>query len=71
MTTPEYWTALHLSQANAAGPGQADLPMLLRRVAQTIEELGPVDVHDLVLHNEVTSAGNWYSITVYFDRNQG
>jgi hypothetical protein len=71
MTTPEYWTTHHFSQANPAGAGQADLPMLLRRVAQTIEELGPVGVHDLVLHNQITPDGDWYSITVYFDKRQG
>jgi hypothetical protein len=60
------WTARHFAQANPAGTGQDDVPMLLRRVADTIEELGRVYVQDLVLHNEITPEGDWYSITVYF-----
>jgi len=37
-------------------------------VARTIAELGEVDVLDLVLHNEVTEAGDWPSVTVYYAR---
>ncbi|CAM4525868.1 hypothetical protein NONI108955_43360 [Nocardia ninae] len=65
MTSTEY-TTLYFSQANPAGPGQADVSTLLRSVAATIEELGPVTVADLILHNEVTADGNWPSITVYY-----
>ncbi|WP_221891310.1 hypothetical protein [Microbispora sp. KK1-11] len=47
------------------------MPALLRRVATTIEELGQVEVYDLVMHNEVTDDGtDWPSITVYFDYSQ-
>jgi hypothetical protein len=63
---PGSWTARHFSQANPAGRGQGDVPSLLRRVADTIEGLGPVEVQDLVLHNEVTAEGLWPSLTVYF-----
>ena len=62
------WTAEHFSQANPAGPGQDDIPSLLRRVAETVEALGPVEVQDLVLHTEVTENGPWHSLTVYFHR---
>jgi hypothetical protein len=58
----------HFSQANPAGPGQGDVPALLRRVADSIEALGQVDVQDLVMHTEVTESGAWHSLTVYFDR---
>ncbi|MEV6429130.1 hypothetical protein [Nocardia sp. NPDC051463] len=61
--------ALHFSQANPAGPGQADVPNLLRAVASTIEDLGPITVADLILHNEITADGNWPSITVYYSKN--
>jgi len=36
-------TAEHFSQANPAGPGQDDIPSLLRRVAKSAEAIGPVD----------------------------
>ncbi|MFE9788925.1 hypothetical protein ACFYO7_26455 [Nocardia salmonicida] len=67
MTSTEY-KSLHFSQANPAGPGQADVSALLRSVASTIEELGPVTIADLILHNEVTADGNWPSITVYYSK---
>jgi hypothetical protein len=60
------WIARHFSQANPAGPDQADVPALLRRVAGTIEELGEVEILDLVLHEEITPDGDWPSITVYY-----
>jgi hypothetical protein len=48
------------------GGSSDNVPLLLRRVAKTIGELGDIRVMDLVLHNEVTAEGNWYSITVYY-----
>jgi len=62
------WSANHFSQANPKGPGQADVPALLRRVAETIRDLGDIRVVDLVMHNEVTPEGNWPSIVVYYHR---
>jgi hypothetical protein len=59
-------TTEHFSQANPAGLGQDDIPSLLRRVAETVEAIGPVEVEDLILHTEVTDDGPWYSLTVYF-----
>jgi hypothetical protein len=41
------WQAFHFSQSNPAGDGQGDLPALLRRVADSIAELGDVRVMDL------------------------
>lgn len=61
-------TAEHFSQANPAGPGQDDIPSLLRRVAESVEAIGPVEVQDLILHTEMTDNGPWYSLTVYFQR---
>ncbi len=69
MTTSGPWSAEHFSQANPEGPGQDDLPALLRRVADSLEDYGPIDVVlDLVLHSEVNERGNRYNITVYFRR---
>lgn len=62
------WPVEHFGQANPEGPGQDDVPALLRRVAESIERLGPVEVQDLVLHTEVTAEGMRPSLTVYFQR---
>ena len=57
----------HFSQSNPQGAGQDNVPALLRRVADTIDEFGDIDVSDLVLRPEVTSDGeDWPSITVYY-----
>jgi hypothetical protein len=66
---PESWTIRHFSQSNPKGLDEGDVPALLRRVANTLEELGPVKVMDLVLHNDelTAEAEDWYSITVYFE----
>ncbi|MGI5171776.1 hypothetical protein ACQEU3_46265 [Spirillospora sp. CA-253888] len=60
------WSVRHFSQANPKGPGQGDVPALLRRVADSIEELGRVEVQDLLLHQEITAEGPWTNLTVYF-----
>ncbi|MEU7691959.1 hypothetical protein OHB01_17755 [Microbispora hainanensis] len=58
----------HFTQNNPEGIGQDSIPALLRRVATTIEELGQIEVYDLIMHNEITDDGaDWPSITVYFD----
>lgn len=65
-------TMFHFSQANPRGVGQDSVPALLRRVAETLDEFGNVQVFDLVLHSEITSDGkNWPSLTVYYaDRDE-
>jgi hypothetical protein len=66
MPVPRY-TAFHFSQANPQGAGQENVPALLRRVADTIDELGNVDISNLILHSEITSDGeDRPSITVYY-----
>jgi hypothetical protein len=60
------WAVRHFSQANPEGPDQGDVAELLRRVAETLDGLGAVDVVDLIMHNEVTANGDWPSLTVYF-----
>jgi hypothetical protein len=66
MSVSSGWSAQHFSQANPAGPGQDDVAALLRRVADTIAELGEVNILDLVMHVAVTEDGYWPSITVYY-----
>lgn len=65
---PQSWTVEHFSQANPKGEGQGDVPALLRRVANTIEEFGAIEVQDIVFQTEVTEDGAWHSMTVYFHR---
>jgi hypothetical protein len=60
------WTINHFSQANPEGAAQGDVPALLRRVAESLDALGPIRVQDLVFHNEITADGPWYSVTVYY-----
>jgi hypothetical protein len=62
------WIAEHLSLANPQGEGQADVPRLLRRVADVLEGSGAVEIQDLVLHTDINEFGDWPSITVYFHR---
>lgn len=66
MNASRDWTAHHFAQANPAGQGQGDVPALLRRVADTIDELGEIEILDLVLHSEITADGAWPSIMVYY-----
>jgi hypothetical protein len=68
MSDQRSWTVEHFSQANPVGEGQGDVPALLRRVADSIDALGEVEVQDLVLHTEVAESGAWPSLTVYFHR---
>jgi hypothetical protein len=64
---PESWTIRHFSQANPEGEQQADVPALLRRVADSIETFGDIEVYDITFHSEITADGPWTSLTVYFD----
>lgn len=60
------WTVNHFSQANPRGPDQGDVPALLRRVADSLELLGAVEVQDVAFHTEMTGEGPWHSMTVYY-----
>ena len=59
---------LHFSQSNPEGPGQGDVAALLRRVADTLDELGDVAVQDIVFHSAVTAAEDDLTMTVYYSR---
>ena len=62
------WSCQHFSLANPLNRGASDLPKLLRRVATEIEkrDIGPMDLLDLTIHQEMTGAGSWWSATVYW-----
>jgi hypothetical protein len=63
---PKSWAIRHFSQANPEGKGQADVPVLLRRVADSIEAFGHIEVKDITFQTEITGGGPWHSLTVYF-----
>ncbi len=65
---PAYWTIEHFSRANPKGPTQADVPSLLGRAADTIEQLGHVSVQDITFGTEITEDGPWHRLSVYLHR---
>ena len=58
----------HFSLSNPENDGADDLPRLLRRVADVMEEYGirPIDILDLTVSQEPTGEGPWWSVTVYW-----
>ena len=59
---------LHFSQSNPDGPGQGNVPALLRRVADSIDALGDVVVHDITFRSEATADEDDLMVTVYYER---
>ncbi len=60
---------LHVSLTNARHERhETDLPHLLRRVADMIEEakIQPMEILDLKVDSEITENGPWWSATVYW-----
>ena len=69
MTDPrDRWRAFHLSRSNPEGPGRGDVAALLRGVADAVEGLGDVQVHDITFTSEVTDGEDDLTMTVYYDR---
>jgi len=66
------WPSRHFSLSNPRDDGPTDLPRLLRRVADAIEEAGitPMEMLDLTLQYEMTENGPWWSVTVYWSRHE-
>ena len=64
----ESWSVRHFSLANALDDRPADLPHLLRRLADAIESHGivPEDLLDVTVAHEVMAEGPWWSATVYW-----
>jgi hypothetical protein len=61
---PQASTLYHFTVATARGPAQEDIANLLRRVADTLDQLGALDVHDITFHVDWTDEGSWPSMTV-------
>ena len=62
------YTISHFSQANPKGLGQGDVSALLRRVADSIDALGDIDVQDITFSTEVTAEEDDLHMTVYYHR---
>ncbi|MFG2065383.1 hypothetical protein ACGFKZ_00870 [Micromonospora tulbaghiae] len=39
---------------------------MLHRIADSIEQRPGIEVQDVVVQNEITADGDWWSATVYF-----
>ena len=57
---------LCFAQSNPVGLGQGDVAALLRRVADSVEQLGDVQVQDIVFQIEVTDGEDQLTMTVYY-----
>lgn len=68
MDAGDDWTINHFSQSNPSGAGQGNVPALLRRVADSIEELGDVQVADITFSSSVSDDEDDLTVTVYFDK---
>jgi hypothetical protein len=68
MAAGDDWTINHFSQSNPSGAGQGDVPALLRRVADSIEGLGDVQVEDITFSSSVGDGEDDPTVTVYFDK---
>jgi hypothetical protein len=54
MSAPDKtWRVNHFGHSNGVGKLQDDVPALLRRVADTIESLGDVEIQDVAFHSEL------------------
>jgi hypothetical protein len=63
----EKWSVCHFAQANPDGPDQENVPALLRRVADSIEEFGDIEVSDICFHNDYDAGGDSYvHMVVYY-----
>ena len=64
----EPWVCRHWTLSNAVDTDVTDLPMLLRRVADQIEAdaITPMELQDLVVHQEMGAEGPAWSVTVYW-----
>ena len=64
----ESWTSRHFSLANPVTGDVTDLPLLLRCVADQIEACGitPMELLDVVVHQEITADGPSWSVNVYW-----
>jgi len=68
MDAGDDWTINHFSQSNPSGAGQGDVAALLRRVADSLDDCGDVQVADITFASSVTDGEDDLTLTVYFDK---
>ena len=67
----DQWSIFHFSQSNPEGEGSGDAAALLRRVADSIENLGEVEIEDITSHSEVGDGDERdLTMTVYYHRRE-
>jgi hypothetical protein len=64
---PEQTAMYHFTVSPPRGPGQDDVATLLRQVADTLDALGAVTVHDITFHVDMTEDGSWPLMSVYYE----
>ena len=64
---PERSTLYHFTVSATRGPAQDDVATLLRHVADALDGLGALDVHDITFHVDWNEQGPWPSMTVYYE----
>ena len=62
----DWSSVLHFSQSNPPGEGQGDVAALLRRVAESLDQLGEVQVADITFHTWTTDDEDDLTMTVYY-----
>ena len=62
------WTIAHFSQSNPRGKGQGNVAALLRRVADTLDDLGDVSVQDITFCSHATADEDDLTMTVYYEQ---
>jgi hypothetical protein len=68
---PDQWSACHFSLANPEGPGRGDVPRFLRRLADTVQEHGDIEIQDIVFVQEIDDDGDMFPrATVYYHRTE-
>jgi len=68
MAVGDDWMINHFSQSNPSGAGQGDVAALLRRVADSLDDRGDVQVADITFASSVTDGEDDLTLTVYFDK---
>lgn len=67
----EPWTCRHIRLSNPAGPGEPNVPRLLRAVADLIERIGDdIEVLDMAMHTDRHPDGVWTAMNIYYRRGE-
>ena len=67
----EPWSCRHIRLSNPAGPGERDVPRLLRAVADLLERIGDdIEILDLGLKEDDHPDGPWTAMNIYYRRGE-